>query len=292
MSTPELPADWPAAEYSQFLVADGLRWHVQIRGSGPDLLLLHGTGASSHSWVPIAPLLERHFRLIALDLPGQGFTQMAPPEQCSLPGMSLAIARLLEVLESDPAILVGHSAGAAIASSLCLRGAVNPAAVVSINGAMLPFGRAAAPVFNRAARFLADSPVFTQMVALHAVPRKPVERMLRQTGSKTPPEMIRCYRELLGSSRHVAATLRMMANWDLGPLESNLDRLNPPLYLLVCDGDSVVQPAQGEELARRLVNASLRRVPGLGHLGHEEQPGWFAEQIVMIGKEQCVLEID
>jgi magnesium chelatase accessory protein len=151
---------------------------------------------------------------------------------------------------------------------------------------MQPFGRAAAPVFNRAARFLADSPRFTQIVALHAVLRKPVERMLRQTGSKTPPEMVRCYRELLGSARHVAATLRMMANWDLAPLESNLDRLNPALYLLVCDNDLVVQPVQGEELAGRLPRASLQRVPGLGHLGHEERPEWFAERIMAIAGEQ------
>jgi magnesium chelatase accessory protein len=286
MKALELPPDWPAAQYSHFVEADGLRWHVQVRGSGPDLLLLHGTGASSHSWAPLAPLLERHFRLIAPDLPGQGFTEMAPPEQCSLPGMSQAIAKLLEVLGAKPALVVGHSAGAAIASSLCLRGAINPKAVISINGAMLPFGRAAAPVFNRAARFLADSPRFTQIVALHAVLRKPVERMLRQTGSKTPPEMVRCYRELLGSSRHVAATLRMMANWDLAPLESNLDRLNPALYLLVCDNDLVVQPVQGEELAGRLPRASLQRVPGLGHLGHEERPEWFAERIMAIAGEQ------
>jgi magnesium chelatase accessory protein len=78
----------------------------------------------------------------------------------------------------------------------------------------------------------------------------------------------------------------MMANWDLAPLESNLDRLNPALYLLVCDNDLVVQPVQGEELAGRLPRAFLQRVPGLGHLGHEERPEWFAEQIMAIADEQ------
>lgn len=275
----DLPADWPDAQCSHFVEAAGLRWHVQIRGTGPDLLLLHGTGASSHSWVPMARLLERNFRVIAPDLPGQGFTQLAPAQQCSLAGMAQAIGSLLDVLDAKPGLLVGHSAGAAIAASLCLRGSLDPKAIVSINGAMLPFGRVAAPVFSKAAQLLAASPVFTQLVALHAVPRKPVERMLRQTGSKTPPEMVRCYRQLLGNPRHVAATLRMMANWDLAQLEANLDRLNPALCLLVCSNDSVVLPAQGEELAASVPHAELHHIEGLGHLGHEESPGWFVGQV-------------
>ncbi|WP_439107012.1 alpha/beta fold hydrolase BchO [Congregibacter sp.] len=279
MTAYDLPSDWPDASYSRFVDAAGLRWHVQVRGAGPDLLLLHGTGASSHSWVPMARLLEQDFRVIAPDLPGQGFTQLAPAEQCSLAGMSQAIGALMNELDANPVVIAGHSAGAAIAASLCLRGSLDPGAVVSINGAMLPFGRAAAPIFSKAAQLLSASPVFTQLVSLHAVPRKPVERMLRQTGSNTPAEMIRCYRELLGNSRHVAATLRMMANWDLAQLEANLDRLNPDLTLLVCDNDSVVVPAQGEELARRVPGSVLRRIEGLGHLGHEESPDWFAKQI-------------
>lgn len=279
MSGVELPADWPASEYSRFVDAAGLRWHVQLRGSGPDIVLLHGTGASSHSWAPLAPLLEQRFRLLSIDLPGQGFSALAPPAQCSLPGMSRAVAGLLDVLDVDPQLLVGHSAGAAIAASLCLRGSCNPAAIVSVNGALLPFGRAAAPIFSQAARLLASMPVFPQLVALHAVPRKPVERMLRQTGSTIPPDMVRCYRELLGNPRHIAGTLRMMANWDLPQLERNLDRLNPALELLVGDRDPVLPPAQAEELAGRLPNATLRHFRGLGHLAHEEAPEKFAEAI-------------
>ncbi|MEE4276935.1 MAG: alpha/beta fold hydrolase BchO [Halieaceae bacterium] len=275
----EPPEDWPDRSCSRIVSAAGLNWHVQLRGRGPKVLLLHGTGASSHSWIPVARMLEDRFTVLAPDLPGQGYTQLAPPSQCSLPGMARSIGALLRELDFVPRLIAGHSAGAAVAASVCLLGACNPAAVVSINGALLPFGRAAAPVFSRAARLLAAAPVFPQLVALHAVPRKPVERMLRQTGSATPPEMIRCYRRLLGSSRHVAGTLRMMASWDLAQLEKNLDRLEPALVLLVGEGDRVVDPAQARELHARLPESRLETVAGLGHLGHEEAPAWFAERI-------------
>lgn len=283
--TSPLPADWPGSQYSQFVEAGGLRWHVQIRGSGPVVLLLHGTGASAHSWVPLAGCLESEFTLIAPDLPGQGFTALARPEHSSLPGMSRAVAALLRELAMPADLVIGHSAGAAVACSLCLTGAANPAAIVSINGALLPFGRAAAPVFSRAARLLASAPIFPQLVALHAVPRKPIERMVRQTGSSIPPEMMRCYRELLGMPRHIAGTLRMMANWELQQLEQNLDRLEPALYLFYGEQDQVLPPSQAQELARRLPQAISSGIPGLGHLAHEEAPEEFAQRIRAIATD-------
>jgi magnesium chelatase accessory protein len=54
-------ADWPNREASRFVDAAGMRWHVQVMGQGPVLLLLHGTGASTHSWRDVMPLLRAPF---------------------------------------------------------------------------------------------------------------------------------------------------------------------------------------------------------------------------------------
>ena len=56
-------------------------------GDGPDLLLLHGSGAATHSWRDLAPLLARDFRVIAPDLPGHGFTETPGGDGLSLPGI-------------------------------------------------------------------------------------------------------------------------------------------------------------------------------------------------------------
>jgi magnesium chelatase accessory protein len=127
--------------------------------------------------------------------------------------------------------------------------------------------------------------VFPQLIALHAVPRKPVSRMIRQTGSELPDSSVRWYRQVVGRPQHVAGTLRMMANWDLPQLEANIDRLAPPLYLLVCEADQVVPPAQGREIAARVPGAALELLPGLGHLGHEEDPPRFARRLLAIADE-------
>ena len=49
--------------------------------------------------------------------------------------------------------------------------------------------------------------------------------------------------------------------------------------LLVGDADRTVPPAQAAQIAPRLRDATLQRLPGLGHLAHEEQPAWFAERL-------------
>ena len=68
-------ADWPNRQYSRFVEAAGMRWHVQVMGQGPALLLLHGTGAATHSWRDVMPKLAGHYTVVAIDLPGHAFTQ-------------------------------------------------------------------------------------------------------------------------------------------------------------------------------------------------------------------------
>jgi len=67
--------DWPNRSASRFVSAAGLRWHVQQFGTGPVALLVHGTGASTHSWRGLAPILAESFSVVAPDLPGHGFTE-------------------------------------------------------------------------------------------------------------------------------------------------------------------------------------------------------------------------
>ena len=118
--------DWPHREASQFVTAGGITWHVQQYGQGPPLLLVHGTGASTHSWAWLAPLLAGRFSLVAMDLPGHGFTSAIPAARMSLPAISAALGDLLRTLHIAPAIAVGHSAGAAILARMALDGLIAP----------------------------------------------------------------------------------------------------------------------------------------------------------------------
>ena len=63
-------------------------------GEGPDIVLLHGTGASTHSWRALIPLLAERYRVTAIDLPGHGFTRLGARMRSSLECMAEDIATL------------------------------------------------------------------------------------------------------------------------------------------------------------------------------------------------------
>jgi magnesium chelatase accessory protein len=271
--------DWPNRQSSAFIDAGGIHWHVQEMGQGPALLLLHGTGSATHTWGVLAPLLAEDFRVVAVDLPGHGFTDVVSGRQASLPSVASLLAALLDTLGIQPALVVGHSAGAAILARLCLDRTIAPAALVSLNGAFVPFGGAAAPIFSGAARMLAGSTMVPYMVAIQGYRRRSVQRLIEQTGSHLKRQDIDRYCSLVREPRHVTGTLRMMANWDLRGLWRQLPRLPVPLVLVVCENDLAVAPDQAKRLALRVGGSRLQRVPDLGHLGHEEDPEAFADII-------------
>ena len=133
---------WPLAAWSRFVKAGRLRWHVQVSpGDGPVALLVHGTGASTHSWRGLAPLLARRYRVVAMDLPGHGFTPALPAGAASLPGVAAELAALLRALGVQPTLAIGHSAGAAILARMAIDETLQPRALVSLNGALAAVAR-------------------------------------------------------------------------------------------------------------------------------------------------------
>lgn len=281
--------DWPNRHASRLVRAGGLRWHVQLLGAGPVVLLAHGTGAATHSWRELAPLLARHFSVVAPDLPGHGFTGAPAARRLSLPGMAEALAALLDALDVAPALAVGHSAGAAVLARMALDGAITPRALVSLNGALLPLPGLQGRVFPPMARLLAATPLVPRMFAWRASERAAVERLIRSTGSALDPAGTDYYARLVRSPGHVAATLAMMAHWDLRPLARDLPRLAVPLTLVVGGSDRTVPPAEARRVRALLPAARMVTLPGLGHLAHEEKPEAVAALIVGVARETGVL---
>jgi magnesium chelatase accessory protein len=282
--------DWPNREASIFVEAAGIRWHVQTTGEGPPLLLVHGTGAATHSWRGLLPILAQHFTVIAPDLPGHGFTQSPPAHRLSLPGMASDLGQLLHRLDVKPAIAVGHSAGAAILARMCLDGKIAPRLLVSLNGAFMPYGGAANHLLSPLAKLLVMNPLVPRLFAWQASNAGAVERLIRNTGSILDARGIALYGKLVRSPAHVAAALRMMANWRLEPLLHDLPRLKTKLLLVAADNDRSISPDVARQVREVYSQALIERVPGLGHLAHEEQPQLIADLIMRYAQANSVGE--
>jgi len=281
--------DWPLREASQFPLAGELRWHLQTLGEGPGLLLVHGTGAATHSWRGLAPLLAERFEVLAPDLPGHGFTAAPPGTPLSLPWMAQALGSLLHRLGKAPDIVVGHSAGAAILARLCLDRVIAPRALISLNGALLPLRGMPGHFFSPAAKLAAATPWLPRLFAWRAAARGTVERLVESTGSTLDATGIELYRRLVSCPGHVGAALNMMANWDLVALQRDLSHLKTPLFLIVGERDWTVPPTDALRVRQLLPQAQVISLPRLGHLAHEESPSQVADLIGRLASAQGIL---
>jgi magnesium chelatase accessory protein len=277
--------DWPHREASSFVDAGGVRWHVQRfarSASGghptepaPVALLLHGTGASGHSWGPMLPWLGRHFDLISVDLPGHAFSSLPASWQSSLPGMARAAGDLMKALGARPDVVIGHSAGAALAARMCLDGQLAPKLLISLNGAFLPLPGLAGVVFPPVAKVMAALPFAPSFFAGQAADPRSIDRLIDGTGSKLDAAGRALYARLVRNPGHVQGALAMMANWDVRPLLRDLPGLSTQMLLVVADKDKTVAPEQAQQVRAMCPGASavdVQRLAELGHLAHEEDP--------------------
>jgi magnesium chelatase accessory protein len=276
--------EWPNRAQSRMVKAAGLRWHVQEQGAPdatpkPKLLLLHGTGASTHSFRALMPLLATNFHVLAPDLPGHGFTD-GSAETTSLPGMARAVQSLLKATGFQPDAIVGHSAGAAVAIRMGLSG-TQTKSIIGINAALMPFRGLAQKLFPSIARLLVLNP-FVPRIFAYTANADTVRRLIEGTGSKIDPDGLKLYQRLFANPAHCAGALSMMARWELEPLIEALPRLTIPLHLITGSEDRAVPPDDADEIKKRLPTLTVTRLKGLGHLAHEEDPALCASEISTI----------
>ncbi|HEX7825828.1 MAG TPA: alpha/beta fold hydrolase, partial [Mycobacterium sp.] len=120
-----------------FISVNGRRTRVRIEGdpADPPVLLLHGIGRSLEDWAPQYPRLAPGHRLIALDLPGFGFSARSP-EPTTLKVLARGVIDTLDSLgEQRPMHVIGNSLGGAVAQQLLVLEPERVAGLVLINSA-------------------------------------------------------------------------------------------------------------------------------------------------------------
>lgn len=114
--------DGTSASHSGFLektvrIAEGVQGYREC-GRGPDtVVLLHGISSGSGSWTDCAAVLGEQFRVIAWDAPGYGASTALESKAPTAPEYAKRIQAMLEALDVQQCLLVGHSLGALMAAA-------------------------------------------------------------------------------------------------------------------------------------------------------------------------------
>lgn len=285
-----MPPDWPHREASHFVNIGPLRWHFQFhsahKSASLTLVLLHGTGSSTHSWADLIAPLTEFACVLAIDLPGHGFTTGASTQSLTLPRMAEDFDKLLRTLglEGDVA-MVGHSAGAPLAVQWALAHGQDPKStirlkhIIGLNPSLVPPPPLYTTLLGPMVAPIATSSPMTGMLAFIAANTGMVNQLLDSTESKIPEAHRKNYRYLFSQSNHVQGAMGFMAGADLPSILARASSLSVSMSFLIGTQDSWVREAPLKEVIQTsFPKARVITWPG-GHLLHEERPQDVAKLI-------------
>lgn len=284
--TGTFPPDRLGKSDSRFAEVNGIKVHYKIYGTGePVIILMHGFGAYSFSFDPVIRQLSEYGTVIAFDRPAFGFTERpildtwgGPNPYTNEFAADLAVG-LMDELGVDKAILVGHSAGGAVAILTYYRHPERVSALVLEDAAVygggapwyiglflwLPQVQRLGPLLVRG--IAGDSGVSTIYLAWH-------------DDSKITPDTIEGYRRPLMAEGWDYALWQFTLASGRSDLKSNLSKISVPVLIMTGSEDKIVPPANAVRLSEDIPGSTLVVIPDCGHIPHEETPQEFLGAVI------------
>lgn len=271
--TPDKPREPLEARYaappSRFVEVAGLRLHVRETGppAAAAVILMHGFGASLHTWEDWARGLEADWRVIRFDLPGAGLTGPDPTADYRDERGEQILLALMDQLGLARASVVGHSMGGRLAWRFA---ADHPERVTKLV-LVAPDGFAS-PGFE-----YGKPPEVPAALGLmrNALPRA-LMRMNLEPAYANPQaltdETIDRYHDLLLAPGVRGALLDRLKQTRLRDPRPLLARIQAPTLLIWGEQDAMIPLSNSADYLKALPGARLVSLPGVGHLPQEERP--------------------
>ena len=267
MSFEEVKGRW-AYEDSQFLEMDNMPVHYRIRGKGKPIVLIHGTGASLHTWEGWTEILEKDFKVISLDIPGFGLTGPNREGDYSLEYYARFLDKFLEAIEIDTFALGGNSLGGAIAWTYTTMFPRKVKKLILVDASGYPSKRADPLAFR-----LAKNPI-TSRLLLSVTPKSLFKRSIEDVYHnryRITPDLINRYYELyLREGNRQAFVDRVNTEHYKDP--SKIKTIQCPTLIQWGKHDTWVLPENAYKFDRDIPNSKLFMYKDAGHVPMEEIP--------------------
>ncbi len=247
------------------------RWSYAVHGErrrpgDPDILLLHGLFNDSTLWRAQVEPLALLGRVVALDLPGHGRSEVPPP--FDLPGHAEALAGALPAMEVRRAICVGWSWGGSLALHLALR---HPASVAGL--AVLDSGAEAQTRYRKAKYRLLIGIVRRFGLTPWLARGQIAPLMFSARSRRERPELVDEFvRSATALPREAVIRAALAVAVDQPDILGRLGAVTAPTLVLCGREDRGYPPALSERLARAIPGARLEWIEEAGHLSVLERP--------------------
>ena len=267
-----LQARW-APPPSQFIAVRGMQVHVRDEGPRDDavpIVLLHGTGASLHTWDGWTRELTNERRVIRFDLPGFGLTGPAPDGIYTVESYVDTVLGVADTLGVQRFILAGNSLGGYVAWATTVLHPERVERLILVDAAGYPFQSQSVPLAFRIAR----TPLLNVLMR-DVLPRGVVERSLRDVygdPTKVTPDLVDRYFDLASRAGNRAALVARFDQTKPGSLAERVTEIQVPTLILWGGKDRLIPLEFGERFAHDIHGSRLVVFDALGHVPHEEDP--------------------
>nr|WP_283255083.1 alpha/beta hydrolase [Marivita sp. GX14005] len=257
----------------QFIEVNGTRVHYVTRGSGPDLVLIHGASGNLRDFTfSLVGKLEDRYRVTAFDRPGLGYTERMDPDGTSITDQANLLASASEQLGLREPIVLGHSFGGAVALAWAVERPGSLSALVLLSAPSQPWESDLSLFYQITSSDLGGATVVPAITAF--APKSAVQNVVE--GIFAPQEPPEGYMEHIGAplslrSTSLRANAKQRANLlpQIESLHTRYDAIDVPIELVHGDADTTVGLSiHSVPLARQLENANLTVLEGVGHMPH------------------------
>lgn len=257
---------------SRFVEVEGMRAHVAVEGDGPALVLLHGTGASLHTWNGWTEALAGDFRIVRMDLPGFGLTGPHPDGDYTIEAYVRFVDAVADSLGLRDFHLAGNSLGGRIAWNYAAAHPQRVDRLILVDASGYRMRRAPSLVFR-----LAALPGIGDLLA-KLTPRSLYRRSLEEVyadDSRVDDALVQRYFELSlreGNREAFLQRVRAASRTNRDDPTETLAGLTAPTLIQWGGRDEWISPEHARRFATDIPGARLMVYEELGHVPMEEAP--------------------
>ncbi|WP_170844433.1 alpha/beta fold hydrolase [Aliiruegeria lutimaris] len=260
-----------------FIEIGGKRIHAHIEGSGPDVILIHGASMNARDFTfGFVQKLSQHCQVIAFDRPGMGFSDPLHAHGESMSEQAAMLDAAAEALGIERAVIVGHSFGGGVAMAWGLEHPARVGAIVTVAGITMPWPETM-EAFRRLASREPDGAALVPVISVvtsRAFTHSTLETIFAPQPVPAgygdflvlPPERRRP--SFRANTRQIASLAPQVAE-----MAKRYPALDLPVEVLHGTHDAVGSVmVHARQMARRLPDARLTELAGIGHMPHHVSP--------------------